>query len=106
MLLDRWCAALREYSASYIASTGYRHKGAAAGQFVVAASEIHVTLSYQHRDKTKMRAHIRGGMHHAAKQVVDAVLWFYAGHRRKRPRRGASDHQGRLHRSPLRTVRT
>ena len=44
-------------------------------------------------------------MHHAAKQVVDAVLWYHAGNRRWRSRLGARDHQGRLHRPAFGAVR-
>src|SRR3954454_5049253 len=81
MSWDGWSAARRNYCASYIATTGYRHKGHRHRAIRCGGRRnLHVTVSYQHRNKTKSGLH-RGGMHHAAKQVVDAVLWYDAGHR-------------------------
>ena len=77
----------------------------ANGQFVVAVGAVSM-LRFRISTATKQRAgKIRGGMHHAAKQVVDAVLWDHARDRLWRSRLGARDHQGRLHRSAFGAVR-
>ena len=84
---------------------GTATRASPAGQFVVAVGAISM-LRFRISTATKQKAgNIRGGMHHAAKQVVDAVLWYHARDRLWRSRLGARDHQGRLHRSAFRTVR-
>jgi hypothetical protein len=55
MSCDGWSAARRNYRASYIATTWYRHKGIAAGQFVVAVGAISM-LRFRISTATKQKA--------------------------------------------------
>jgi hypothetical protein len=52
---DGWSAARRNYRASYIATAGYRYKGIASGQFVVAVSAISM-LRFRISTATKQKA--------------------------------------------------
>jgi branched-chain amino acid transport system substrate-binding protein len=56
MLWGEWSAARRNYGACYIATTGYRHKGIAAGQFVVAVGAISMLRFVSAPQQNKKRA--------------------------------------------------